>query len=319
VSATTRVRTSLLLLAAPALLVACTAGTASAAELGVVTEQAYSPSISVKSDGWVQYKSELAVSGVPTTTVRVAGTQDAEGGCSLSGAATAVAGDTQASYIEEVGYNPATCQFDLRTTTATPTQIASLGSPLETTSTVNSITSSAIAPVLITKTTTDMTTDSLVTAAAASIYNRYLKTRWIDPINITISSQTVALQWTGTAWRKWAYKRDSFKGCVAGACLDKTYIVSGSDSFTTLTNGWRKQANVHFRNTSFAKWVAAVLGLTGWAACGFPTSFTANFHHQDIVTGYKSGSSAWSWSDSKSGACTNLVHHGTSTGASYPL
>ena len=131
--------------------------------------------------------------------------------------------------------------------------------------------------------------DGLQAAAAAATYSRYLKTSWIDPINITISSQTVALQWTGTAWQKWAYKRDSFKGCVAGVCLDKTYIVSGSDSFTTLSNGWRKQANVHFRNTSFAMWVAAVLGLTGWAACGFPLSSTANFHHQDIVTGYKSG------------------------------
>lgn len=42
------------------------------------------------------------------------------------------------------------------------------------------------------------TTDGL-RAAAAATYSRYLKTSWIDPINITISSQTVALQWSGTA------------------------------------------------------------------------------------------------------------------------
>ena len=65
--------------------------------------------------------------------------------------------------------------------------------------------------------------------------------------------------------------------------------------------------------------MAAVLGLSGWAACGFPLSFTADFHHQDIVTGCKLGGSAWSWDDHKSGACTNLVHHGSATGASYPL
>jgi hypothetical protein len=295
----------------------CTAGAAAADDLAVAGVQSVAPGINVTSDGWVQYQSQLAASGVASSVVEVTGIKDDDGGCELDGAGAADATDASITYIEEVGYNPATCQFDVRTTTATPQQLASLSSPMETTSNVNSITSSALAPVSLADTTTT-TTDSLL-AAATTVYNRYLKTSWIDPIHITITSQTVALQWTRSAWRKWAYKRNAFKGCVAGVCLDKTYIVSGSDSFTTLTNGWRKQANVHFRNTSFAKWVAAVLGPTGWAACGFPLSFTADFKHQDIVTGYKSGGSAWSWSDHKSGACTNLVHHGSATGASYPL
>ena len=283
-----------------------TAGTAVAADTtALVTESAVSPGISVKSDGWISYAPQ--VTSTTGTTVTVAGTRSDDGGCTLTGDASS-GPDT---YTEEVGYNPATCQFKLRTTTGVAP--ATTAGPVSTTAdtSLNSLT---------TKTTVDSlaTTDSLA-AAAVYTYKRYLKTSWIDPINITISSQTVAFQWTNVGWTKWAYARNSFKGCVAGACLDKTYIVSGSDSFTALTGGWRKTANVHFRNTSFAKWVAAVLGLTGWAACGFPTSFQADFYHQDQVSGYKSGAWATHWSDSKSGACTNLVHHGDATGASYPL
>ena len=258
---TTRRRTSLFLLAAPACFLAGTAGTAAGQERSAAAETTVAQGITVRSDGWIQYAPQLATAGAKANTVRVAGTRNADGGCTLAGSSTAAAGDLQTTYTEEVGYNPATCEFDLRTTNVTPQQLTDLSPSAQT----NSSALSATNPVVISK-----PTESLQAAAAATTYNRYLKTSWIDPIHITITSQTVALRWTSKAWKNWAYKRDSFKGCIAGVCLDKTYIVSGSDSFTTLSNGWKKQANVHFRNTSFALWVVAVLGPTGWAACGFP-------------------------------------------------
>ncbi|WP_433226608.1 hypothetical protein [Microtetraspora malaysiensis] len=262
--------------------------------------------ITVRPDGWIEYKSMLRSVGASGKTSRVAGQREEDGGCTLPGSDEASLGSMQATYTEEVAYNPATCEFDVLAADLTPSQAADLNSmsdaaPSDVSSTEDAAASQEAGGV----------------APLAATYGRYLKTSWIDPININISSQKVGLKWTSSSWLNWAYKRDSFKGCVGGVCLDKTYIYSGSDSFSTLSNGWKKTAKVHFRNTSFAKWVVGILGASGWAACGFPTSSQADFYHTDSVTGYKNGGSAWSWSDSKSGACTNLVHHGNQTGASY--
>jgi hypothetical protein len=114
-------------------------------------------------------------------------------------------------------------------------------------------------------------------------------------------------------------KRNSYKGCIGSTCLDRTYIVSGLSGTSTSSTGWTKWAGVHFRNTSFAKWVVAVLGPAGWSACGFPKSSTADFYHDDRVTGRKSGGHAVKWSDSKTGACTNLVHHADAAGSGFKL
>jgi len=266
--------------------------------------------IKVRPDGWIEYSSVLRRVGVSGKTSRVAGVHEKDGGCTLSGSDQS-SGSNRTTYTEEVAYNPATCEFDILAADLTATQAAEL----------RALTGAASSDVSSTEGSADALTSSNAgdTNAIAATYARYLKTSWIDPINITISSQNVGLRWSGTAWLNWAYKRDSFKGCVGSVCLDKTYIVSGSDSLATLSDGWTKTANVHFRNVSFALWVVGILGPSGWAACGFPTSSQADFHHTDSVTGRKSGASSWKWNDSKSGACTNLVHHGDETGASYPF
>ncbi|MCF6476777.1 hypothetical protein FAF44_51935 [Nonomuraea sp. MG754425] len=273
-----------------------------------VTDALSTVGIKVLPDGWIEYKSMLRSVGASGEMSRVAGTREEDGGCTLPGSDETPPDSSRTTFTEEVAYNPATCEFDILVADLTTSQAADLNAmsdadPSDVSSTGDAATSD----------------ETGVVAPAATTYSRYLKTSWIDPINITISSQKVGLKWTSSSWRNWAYKRDSFKGCIGGVCLDKTYIYSSSDSFSTLSNGWKKTANVHFRNTSFALWVVAILGPTGWAACGFPTSSRADFYHKDSVTGYKNGGSAWSWSDSKSGACTNLVHHGKQTGASYPF
>ncbi|TGB14619.1 hypothetical protein [Streptomyces sp. MZ04] len=266
--------------------------------------QSVTPNIKVRDDGWIEYKPLLDKVGAEGTKFRAKGTRNAGGDCKVSRTSSASAGAKQATYTEEVAYNPAKCEFEFLAAKLTPEQL----------STLRSLKKSAGGDEF--KSSSDSKTKS---AALDATYARHLKTSWIDPINITISSQDVGLEWTNSDWSRWAYKRDSFKGCIGGVCLDETYIVSGSDGLETLSDGWRKTANVHFRNDSFALWVVAIVGPAGWAACGFPTDNTADFHHQDKVTGFKSGASEWSWDDSKSGACTNLVHHGEQTGASYPF
>jgi hypothetical protein len=263
--------------------------------------------ITVRSDGWIEYKSVLRSVGVTGKSSRVAGKREKAGGCKFTGSDQASSGSVRTTYTEEVAYNPATCEFDVLVADLTPAQAAKLRAKSGDASSTRSSGDSA---------SVDRGENPPTTLAT---YERYLKTSWIDPIDITISSQKVGLRWTNTTWLNWAYARDSFKGCIGSVCLDETYIVSGSDTFGAVSGGWNKTANVHFRNVSFALWVVAILGPTGWAACGFPSSSQADFHHSDSVTGNTNGSSAWNWSDSKSGACTNLVHHGDETGASYPF
>jgi hypothetical protein len=266
--------------------------------------------IKVRPDGWIEYNSVLRSVGVTGKSSRMAGKREKDGGCTFTGSDQASPGSHRTTYTEEVAYNPATCEFDVLVANLTPSQAADLRAM-----------SGAASDVSSTKGSGDASSLSQGGSAprAAATYERYLKTSWIDPINITISSQKVGLRWTNTQWLNWAYVRDSFKGCIGSVCLDETYIYSGSDSFSGVANGWNKTANVHFRNVSFALWVVAILGPSGWAACGFPSSPQADFYHTDSVTGYTNGASAWSWNDSKRGACTNLVHHGDETGASYPF
>lgn len=53
-----------------------------------------------------------------------------------------------------------------------------------------------------------------------------------------------------------------------------------------------------------------------WAACNFPASPRANFYFNESITAAGSNFT-WTMSDSKSGACTNLVHHGADIGGGY--
>lgn len=265
----------------------------------------------VTSDGWIHYDPLLNQVGASSRITTIQGRHVASGGCETSGggAASASRSSTAVTYTEEVAFNPKTCTSKVATSTLSPSQARRL----------DSLAPSAKSSMVSSKGAASNTAAAsrTPTQTAATTYSRWLKTSWIDPINITISSQRAGLRWTSSNWSYWQYVRNSFKGCIAGVCLDKTYIVSGSSKLSGISNGWSFNAKVHFRNTSFAKWVVAVLGPSGWAACGFPTSFQADFYHSDTVNGYKDGAAAWNWSDSKSGACTNLVHHGSATGTTF--
>lgn len=272
---------------------------------GVGTELA--PGLSVHDDGWITFPSVLEQVGRAGEVFRIRG-EVTDGTCTLSGTFTANRGDDTTYFTEEVAYNPATCEADYMRAAVDQQQIAAIDAVLGR----GQQHDASLAPKAGSGNGGD------VSALAATTYSRYLRTAWIDPINIEITYQRVAMKWTSTTL---VGKSDSSAGwglCFGGTCFDKTSLLSTSRATTTRTTGWTYRADSHLRNTSFAKYVVAVIGLTGWAACGFPTSFTADFYHSGSVTGNKAGSSSWSWSDSKSGACTNLVHHGDTTGASYP-
>lgn len=297
--------------------------------------------ITVSVDGWIQYASKLSSLGLSGTTQILNGTRDLLGNCAFEGANssdTSNATDDSTTLTEEVALNPLTCAMKVLTVNVSSDQAALLAplAPSDTTSgdstqapvaalsstAQGSASSSSSRVATPRKTATSVggiENAAYAVPAAVYTYNHYLATSWIDPINITITRQTVALQWTNYWWSKWAYNRYGFGGCVSGYCLDKTYITSGSDSLTSVSGGWKKTASVNFQNNSFAGWVEFFVGPAGWAACGFPLSNTAYFHHEDDVTGYAAGGWAIHWNDSKSGACTNLVHHADASGASYPL
>lgn len=262
-------------------------------------------SVWVTPDGWVHYDSVLGKTGAAGRTTTITGKRDGSGACVFSGSGTAPSGIPGPSYTEEVAYNPATCKSTIVTANVTATQLSQISSLTGSTTTTATTTANA----------TPSTKGALATGrvAASAAYSRYVKSSWIDPINITISTQTVGLKWTSTNWTSMKATRDSFKGCVRGVCLDQTYIVSRSQWAAPAPGGWQAVGLVHFRNTSFAKWVVGILGPTGWAACGFPKNPRADFHHTDNVTGLKNGGATWNWDDTKSGACTNLVHHGATT------
>lgn len=265
--------------------------------------------VEVTPDGWIHYNSVLSKVGITGNARAVQGVREGSDGCRFSGSGSARAGDTSAGYEEEVAYNPATCEATYVSAPVSRDQLSQ----------INAATGSADAssPALDAVPMTAPAGGALA-VAAATVFSRTEDTSWIDPLFITITQQKAGLQWTSTAWTRHGVSRYAFViGCIGSVCLDRTYVVSSAAPFLSVTGGWKQAGLVHYRNTTFAKWVALRLGATGWAACGFPTTFTADFWHDDRVTGYRTGSSAWSWDDAKSGACTNLVHHGEAHPAGY--
>ncbi|MEK8109730.1 hypothetical protein NKG94_45385 [Micromonospora sp. M12] len=127
--------------------------------------------ITVRPDGWIEYASVLRSVGVSGTSSRVAGVREKNGGCTLAGSDKASSGSSRTTYTEEVAYNPATCEFDILVADLTPAQAAN----------INSLGGAKAIDASSARNAGNM--------APAATYSRYLKTSWIDPINITISSQ----------------------------------------------------------------------------------------------------------------------------------
>lgn len=265
--------------------------------------------LTVSKDGWIHYPSLLAKAGIAPSAAKgstgtVKGTRSGAG-CRLS--YTGTWKPTQGEiFVEEIAFRPQTCESRIRITRVTQSQVgaisrASRGAPSK--------------PATATSATAGKSaTPTVAPAGAVHTYLAHNKTLWIDPINITISSQAANLKWKSskTLVSK-RVDRYGFVGKIVNIPVDSTRLVSSgtSTSVVTLT------ANATFQNTDFARWVTTILGAPGWIACGFPRSPLATFKFTNVITGSTSAKFTYSWSDSKSGACTNLVHHGQNVGPGW--
>lgn len=166
---------------------------------------------------------------------------------------------------------------------------------------------------------------SFSAATGAGSWRAFEKTSYVDPLDITITSVTTNLAWSGDgrpassgghivsslngdhsyavpyqfAWDNWSSSGVSFawSGCIGCSSL-------GLRSADT------------FHNTDFELVVVAIMGVAGYAACGWNGN-PANFYLAPTTTGYPNGYYGWSHSSSVSGGCSNLVHFRENHGGGF--
>ena len=265
--------------------------------------------ITVGDDGWINYKSALDPSATlsKATTSTVQGTLLKDGSCLIQGSVQTT-GSAEV-YSEEVAYNPETCAEKILSGVLPAGQDPLPGSEDPDGVVLGDAVSSRVPAAAQVKSGT-------VSAAATSYASAHTKTSWIDPINLTITSNTVNLKWPlygagGTLTSSsptYVFPWDNWQT----VSLSNTGFKTLSDN-----SGWYVQQNVHFVNHDFADFVYANFGPLGWLACGSLSTDQADFYHQDRITGYRSGSTGNTWSDNVSGACSNLVHHASYTGSGF--
>lgn len=276
--------------------------------------------ITTTSDGWILYPSVLdriALSGTSKDRARSQTVKGKiEGGiCTLQMSGTA--STTAQLHLEESAYQPSTCQFRVTTTPLSASETAALATIGSTSGSISvSSSSRAAAPDAGPRVVGAPAATSLAVTAASS-YTGHVQGQWWDPINIKIAHQTVNMGWNYYAspytWWSNTYGFAAWLPTPPGVWIyDETYYKSGSSS----RSGANFSANANMQNDSFLYWVLYTFGPTGWTACGFPSRPRANFYLNESITAVGS-SFNYSVSDSKSGACTNLVHHDQNIGGGY--
>lgn len=273
--------------------------------------------VSMGSDGWITYSdSETSRLGVTGTVTTINGTVQSDGTCQFDYDFTG--SSSSPVYQQELGYNPSTCQERVLTGSISAADEASLTSPTDTNdvaetpqaSTFSGDASAAVSPVAQPYNNTGAAQSGAATPDSASYSNAHTKTAWIDPVNITITSLTSNLRWPlygaggSLNARNNAYKFKYDGWSTSGTPTPRIGTVSG---------GWGTGGSETFRNNDFEQYVIGIFGPSGYAACGFSTA-TAVFKHNVHINGYRNGSYKSTWSDSKAGGCSNLVHHRTSNG-----
>lgn len=264
--------------------------------------------ITVSPDGWINYRSALdpSVRLENVTVQELAGTWTADGRCQISGQLQSTGANV---YSEEIAYNPTLCASRVMSG-----DIASGVDPLAVPDARSNVRSAPSATTSVPAVPRAARSTASPLAAATSYATAHTKTSWIDPVNLTITSQTVNMTWPlygagGTLSATWPYYTFAYDGWYIASVAPSGFVGLSGDT------GWSYTVNSHFINWDFAALVEAVLGTAGWLACGAPSSHQADFYHSVTITGLRSGSYSHSWNDSKSGACSNLVHHGTSNGS----
>jgi hypothetical protein len=271
------------------------------------------PGVVAQPDGWLVYTdtmvSKLALVGSTTTTL--SGTKTAGGACDIHSSAQGVPTTAHASYQEEIAFNPKTCQERVVSGALTPNDQVKLAAanPNSLASDVGSLRK----PPAVKVPTASKSSSALAPLVTAYGYAN-VKTSWIDPLNITITSLADNLSWPLYGAGGYLNGRGNpydfpYDGWSSSGVAFGPGDIAGAYNTLPGDAGWSLRATDHFTNTDFASFVYVVFGPAGWAACGFPFTATAHFNHDVTVYGYRSGARDRSWNDTANGACVDLVHH----------
>lgn len=244
-------------------------------------------------DGWIHYPNPVLPRALGKASPRprfVKGSRDGNGDC-LFADIQVVSPGSSGVFTEDVAFNPTTCDRMVLT------------SPLD-----------AAASTALANLTAEPASPPATTAAAGPTGPvGSQKSSWYDPVQITITSlaANAAINYDGHGndtygASSYVFKYDGWTG--GPPALRPTDF--GDDPLQLI-------ASVTNYNRDFLAIMIALATLSGvpgasaavMAACGFPTSTLARFSHYEVVDVYKSGQVVGQDNDTKSGACSNLVHH----------
>lgn len=272
------------------------------------------PAVTMDSSGWIHYNqpaaANLSLQGEQTVTI--AGAVDSTGTCTFTEEGTSAPGSA-ATYTEEVAVNPGTCQQQLVQGGLTTGDEASLNAQSD--SEASQDNPGAPASTLTQTPYSDplpLLKRNSVLSATTSSSQAYEKTSYIDPVWLTITSLSANLTWThnGSTVPSASYRIVPYEFRYDGWSNTGT----PHPPFSFASNSVSVQANETFRNNDFEQMMIAVsAGFPGgpayvYAACGFSVS-TAVFNLRNGIRGNANGTYTWSYNDSTSGGCSDLVRH----------
>jgi hypothetical protein len=246
-------------------------------------------------DGWIHFDNTAVtkIGLIDPVTRTVAGTRDGDGACEVRSTGE-LSSESGPRFEEEIAFNPLTCERTIVSGGLTAEAIAALDAmaPPTTVDEVDSAGQSAPAGAR-----------APINATVTYTYSAYVKTAWIDPLNITITSLSNNLDWNSALDLRalevaYKFRYDGW---------------SMNPARPTLTWSWGPDwgaANSHesFRNTDFERIIVSLFGLGGYAACHFNGN-PAVFTHNVTNYGHRNGVDAFAWNDTARGGCVNLVHH----------
>lgn len=263
--------------------------------------------VTVAPGGWIKYNNLgsklLPLTGVKTSTVT--GRRVAAGGCEFAEAPSSASTGTFV-YTEQTALNPTSCTATVLT-----------GHLTEAAGKAHMAKFEAQSPATATaKASTTVARGQAATAKAASptyYGHAYTMSRWIDPVNVVITSQAINLNWPlygkgGMLTASWPSYKFRYDGWTQHGPYFAGFKTMAGDK------GWSARAGSHFINYDFAAYVLMALGPAGWLACGAPRNGRADFRHDVAVFGHRSGARGYGATNSATGACSNLVHQQTLTG-----
>jgi hypothetical protein len=257
-------------------------------------------------DGWIRFNNTAVakIELIDPITRTVTGARDSDGACEVAstGEMSSASGP---QYEEDLAFNPVTCERVTIRGGITAESVATLDAMAAASAQANAddaTTSDQAAPA-----------DGHAMAAAAVIYTHsaYVKTAWIDPVNITITSLSNNLDWNAALDLR--ALEVAYKFRYDGWSMNPVR--------PTLTWSWgpdwgASSSHEQFRNTDFERIIVALFGPAGFAACGFNGS-PAVFTHNVTNYGHRNGVDAFAWNDTAKGGCVNLVHHRAWHGAGH--